>query len=193
MHWKSAWKKIGEFGAGFGAGFTSPSYHVMRHIMLDKCTDLVKDRVQRVILSNLSFTGCTIVCDGWSNVQRRPLINVMVVSPRGETFVKAVDSSGMIKSGSYIADVLTSIIEEVGAMHVVQIVMDNAKNCKAAGRILKERYPHVFPITCNTHSLNLVLNDWYKSDDTTWFKEIIDVAHNIVKFILKQQRVLDIF
>ena len=53
MHWRSAWKKIGEFGAGF----TSPSYHVMRHSMLDKCTDLVKERVQRVILSNLSFTG----------------------------------------------------------------------------------------------------------------------------------------
>ena len=78
MHWRSAWKKIGEFGAGF----TSPSYHVVRHSTLDKCTDLVKERVQRVILSNLSFTGCTIVCDGWSNVQCRPLINVMVVSPR---------------------------------------------------------------------------------------------------------------
>lgn len=53
MHWTSAWKNIGEFGAGF----TSPPYHVMRHSMLDKCTDLVKERVQRVILSNLSFIG----------------------------------------------------------------------------------------------------------------------------------------
>ena len=39
----------------------------------------------------------------------------MVVSPRGETFVKTVDSSGSIKSGVYIADLLTSVIEEVGA------------------------------------------------------------------------------
>ena len=70
--------------------------------------------------------------------------------------MKAVDSFGMIKSGSYIADVLTSIIEEVGAMHVVQIVMDNAKNCRSAGRILKMRFPHIYPSGCNTHSLNLV-------------------------------------
>ena len=34
MHWRSAWNKIGELGAGF----TAPSYHTMRHGMLDKCT-----------------------------------------------------------------------------------------------------------------------------------------------------------
>ena len=129
MHWRSAWKKIEEFGAGF----TSPSYHVMRHSMLDKCTDLVKERVQRVILSNLSFTGCTIVCDGWSNVQRR----VMAVSSRGETFMRAVDSSGKIKSGAYIADVLNETIdEEVGPENVVQVVMDNAKNYRVAGQLI---------------------------------------------------------
>lgn len=188
-HWKRAWKKIGEFGPGF----SPPTYHSMRNDLLDKCYEGVKERVQRIILSNISLSGCTIVSDGWSNVQRRPLINVMVVSPRGETFVKAVDSSGMIKSGSYIADVLTSIIEEVGAMHVVQIVMDNAKNCRSAGRILKMRFPHIYPSGCNTHSLNLVLKDWYKSDDTTWFASIIDTSRKIVKFILKRQRVLDLY
>ena len=45
MNWKAAWKKIGEFGAGF----TTPSYHVMRHGMLDKCVETVKERVERVV------------------------------------------------------------------------------------------------------------------------------------------------
>jgi hypothetical protein len=188
-HWKKAWKKIGEFGVGF----SPPTYHSMRFELLEKCYEEVKERVQRVILGNISLSGCTIVSDGWSNVQRRPLINVMVVSPRGETFVRAVDSTGMIKSGSYIADVLASVIEEVGPKYVVQIVMDNAKNCRSAGKILKLRYPHIFSSGCNTHSLNLVLKDWYKSEDTTWFATIIDTSRKIVKFILKRQRVLDIY
>lgn len=59
-HWKHAWKKIGEFGSSF----MPPSYHVMRHGMLDKCTDIVKERVNRVVLNNLSTTACTIVSDG---------------------------------------------------------------------------------------------------------------------------------
>lgn len=188
-HWKRAWKKIGEFGPGF----SPPTYHAMRNDLLQKCYIQVKERVQRVILNNIELSGCSIVSDGWSNVQRKPLINLMIVSPRGETFVRAVDSAGMIKSGIYIADVISSVIEEVGAKNVVQIVMDNAKNCKNASEILTRRYPHVFSSGCNTHSLNLILKDWYKSDDTTWFATIVDMVRQLVRFILKRQRVLDIF
>ena len=81
--------------------------------------------------------GCTIVSDGWSNVQRKPLINIMIVSPRGETFVRGADFAGSIKSGPYIVDVISSVIDEVGASNVVQVVMDKAKNCRHAGKILK--------------------------------------------------------
>ena len=117
----------------------------------------------------------------------------MIVLSRGETFVHAIDCTGSIKYGPYIADVISSVIDEVGASNVVQVVMDNAKNCKHAGKILKQRYPHVYSCGCNTHSLNLVLKDWYKSEDTKWFASIIDIACKIVKFFLKRQRVLDIF
>ena len=101
-HWKHAWKKIGEFGSNF----MTPLYHAMRHGMLDKYTKLVKERVERMVLRNIPTTACTIVSDGWLNVQRRALINIMAILPRGETFFRAVDSFGKIKSGHYIVDVL---------------------------------------------------------------------------------------
>ena len=66
----------------------------MQNDLLEKCYAQVKERVQRVILSNIALFGCSIVRDDWSNVQRKPLINVMIVSPRGETFVRAIDSHG---------------------------------------------------------------------------------------------------
>ena len=89
--------------------------------------------------------------------------------------------------------IISSIIEEVGAKNVVQVVMDNAKNCKHTSKILKQQYSHVYSCGCNTHNLNLVLKDWYKSEDTKWFASIIDIACKIVRFVLKRQRVLDIF
>ena len=161
--------------------------------MLDKCGETVKGRVKRVVLSNMSINRCPIVCDGWSNVQRRPLINVMVVSPRGETFMRVVDSSGKIKSGAYIADVLSESIEEVGPKNVVQVVMDNAKNCQAAGCLINLHYPHIFSNGCATHNLNLVLKDRYTNESTTWFASIINTCCKVVKFILKCQRVLDVY
>ena len=54
----------------------------------------------------------------------------MIVSPRGETFVWAIDSIGSNKSRLYIVDILSSLIDEVGAKNIVQVVMDNAKNFK---------------------------------------------------------------
>ena len=82
-HWKRAGRKIGEFGAGFDP----PSYHVMQNDLLEKCYAQVKEHVQKVVLSNIELLGCSIVSDGWSNIQRKPWINVMIISPRGETFM----------------------------------------------------------------------------------------------------------
>lgn len=187
--WKTAWKKIGEYGPTF----TPPTYHHMRNQLLDKCYTNTQQDVERLIINAMDQSGCTIVSDGWSNVQRRPLINIMVVSPRGECFIKAVDSAGEIKSGFYIASIISDVINEIGEKNVIQVVMDNAANCRAAGRILEQRYPKLYTSGCNTHSLNLVLHDWYKSNDTEWFKTIIDKARRVVKFILKRQRLLDLY
>ena len=43
----------------------------------------------------------------------------MVVSPRGETFIRAINSTAKIKFGVYIVDVLTAVIYEIGAKNVV--------------------------------------------------------------------------
>ena len=64
--------------------FTPPTYHVMQNDLLEKCYAQVKERMQKVIFNNIELSGCTIVSDRWSNVQRKSLINLMVVLPRGE-------------------------------------------------------------------------------------------------------------
>ena len=93
--------------------------------------------MKREILNNILLFGCTIVSDGCYNVQRRPLTNIMIISPRGEMFFHAIDSTGSIKSRPYIADVISSIIDEVGASNVIQVVMDNAKELQAGRQNLE--------------------------------------------------------
>ena len=43
----------------------------------------------------------------------------MVVSPRGECFIKAVDNAGEIKLGFYIASIISDVINEIGKKNVV--------------------------------------------------------------------------
>ena len=56
----------------------------------------------------------------------------MAISIEGSIFMKAIDASGNIKSMDYIAGIFLEGIEKIGAANVVQIVIDNAANYKAA-------------------------------------------------------------
>jgi len=52
---------------------------------------------------------------------------------------------------------LKGIIEEVGRQNVVQIITDNAANCKGAGLIIESEYDNIFWTPCVVHTLNLAL------------------------------------
>ena len=59
-------------------------------------------------------------------------------------FLRADNCQGEIKTKEYIAEKLRSVIEEVGRQNVVQIITDNASNCKGAGLILEAEYGNIF-------------------------------------------------
>ena len=52
---------------------------------------------------------------------------------------------------------MRGIIEEVGRHNVVQIITDNAANCKGAGLIIESEYDNIFWTPCVVHTLNLAL------------------------------------
>ena len=84
-------------------------------------------------------------------------MNVFAVSTRGAMFLNAMDCEGEVKDGPFIANILIQAIEQVGPQNVVQVITDNAKNCRAAGLLVEERYEHIFWTPCVVHLLNLML------------------------------------
>ena len=80
----------------------------------------------------MKLTGATLISDGWSNVQNRPMINCFVVTGDGAMFVDGVDTFGQIKDAKFIANELSRNIEAIGSENVVQVVTDSAGNCVAA-------------------------------------------------------------
>ncbi|KAL9671541.1 hypothetical protein QQ045_009110 [Rhodiola kirilowii] len=103
--------------------------------------------------------GVTIVTDGWSDPQRRPLINFMACCESGLMFIKAVNCAGEVKDQEFIANILREVIDEVGHQNVVQVITDNASNCKGAGEIIEGIYPHIYWTPCVVHTLNLALKN----------------------------------
>ncbi|KAK8533798.1 hypothetical protein V6N12_047202 [Hibiscus sabdariffa] len=69
-----------------------------------------------------------LVSDGWTNVKRQPLINVVASNSSGCMFMYAKYYTGQEKTGTNIAEFLLESIEEVGSSNVLQVITDNATN-----------------------------------------------------------------
>ena len=104
----------------------------MRGPLLSKERSHVENLLQP-IRDSWNDKGVTIVSDGWTDPQRRLLINFMVVNESGPMFLRSIDGFGEIKDKDFIAKHMRDVIIEV----VVQIITDNAVVSKAACMLIK--------------------------------------------------------
>lgn len=174
--------------AAFGESYTAPpSADKLRTTILQQEREL---KGLEAYKEQVSFSGATITSDGWSDVRRRPLLNLLVVSPKGELYLKAVDTCGEVKDATFIAARLAEAIHEVGAENVVQVVMDSAAVCKAAGRLIEEQFPWITWTPCTPHCLDLLLEDVGK---LPWAASVVAEATSAVKFITNHHMSLALF
>ena len=115
-------------------GFVAPDYNKMRTEYLDKVKVSSEDILKRTTLDFVPQYGCTIALDGWTNCQKKPLINVMLICPRGSIFLEAIDTSMKEKNVAYLANIYERPMRKLGAKNVTAIVTDNASNYKEAGK-----------------------------------------------------------
>ncbi|XP_022032814.1 uncharacterized protein LOC110933922 [Helianthus annuus] len=158
-------------------GYKPPSSEKARTTLLDSCVRDVEKELTPV--KDTWYTqGVSIVSDGWTNVKHNPLINVLAVNSRGAMFMHAGDFLGVDKKAGVIAKYLIEAIETVGSSNVLQVVTDNAANCKKAGqeieKVAKTRFVSHYILLrrlldCREAlATTIVLNswwDWMKSGD----------------------------
>ncbi|XP_062217774.1 uncharacterized protein LOC133917997 [Phragmites australis] len=164
---------------------------------------LEKDNVERLlepIKTTWPTKGVTIAFDGWSDAQRRSLINFIAIAGSGLMFLRAINTSGDVKNKEYIVEKLITVIEEVGAKNVVQVITDNASNCEAAGLIVEQRCNNIFWTPCVVHTLNLALknicaakNNDGENDELMWIKDVAGDAFMIKNFIMNHSMRLSMF
>ena len=72
-------------------------------------------------------------------------IIILVSSCLGTYFLHAVDANkaGERISREFIFGHIRKAILDVGRENVVQVVIDNASNCKAMGEMVQQEFPHI--------------------------------------------------
>ena len=74
-------------------GYVSPGHNLLRTTLLQKERPNV-ERLLEPTRASWKEKGLSIVSDGWTNSQRRPLINFMGASEARAVFFKAVNCEG---------------------------------------------------------------------------------------------------
>jgi len=69
----------------YGLRYLPPSYEKLRTTLLKEMkNDLIKDL--DVVKESWKENICTITCDDWTNVDNRPLLNILCVFLKGDYF-----------------------------------------------------------------------------------------------------------
>ncbi|XP_057418592.1 uncharacterized protein LOC130712795 [Lotus japonicus] len=170
--------KMLNFAANYTiSGFVPPGYNSIRTTLLQKEKANIMKLLEPIKDTWLE-KGVSIVTDGWTDVQRRPLINFMAICDSGPMFLKSVDGSGEFKDKHYIARKILETIRDVRPLDVVQT-------------------------PCVVHILNLALKSICAPKNTdanqvaykecSWIFEIADAARLIKNFIMNHSKRLFMF
>ena len=104
--------------------------------------------------------GCTVVSDGWDDVEKTHLINFLVATQKGAFFDGTFKlSSGDAEDAQAVATLMAKQIRHVGELTVVQVVTDTCSVMKAAWKILEKEFPWITCTCCAPHVLSLLLKD----------------------------------
>ncbi|KAL3678941.1 hypothetical protein R1sor_021897 [Riccia sorocarpa] len=147
-------------------GYKLPSEKRLRTTLLNANYETVKEETEKKMFDHMVWDKITISCDGWTNRNGRPQMNMLHMSRHGELAHRHVDGSNETKRAVWIAEHIMKDIEKRGPHNVLQFVADNASANIFAGKLVRERYPHIIFGGCVAHGLDLIMEDIGKQRST---------------------------
>ncbi|KAJ7944794.1 HAT transposon superfamily [Quillaja saponaria] len=162
-----------------GVGYKAPSYEKLRGTLLEKVKGDVHNCYKKY-RDEWKETGCTILCDSWSDGRTNSLVVFSVTCPKGTLFLKSVDVSGHEDDTTYLFELLESVVIEVGVEHVVQVITDTTASYVYAGRLLMAKYSSLFWSPCASYCIDKILEDIGRQD---WVGTVLEEANTITRYI----------
>ncbi|KAK3255430.1 hypothetical protein CYMTET_35387 [Cymbomonas tetramitiformis] len=163
--------------AAVGSSYTTPGRNAVGDTLLDSAHSKVATEIAEQRLPLRKF-GTTVVSDGATDISKRPILNLLNVSPALVEFIKALNCEG--KDKQFIADFVCVFIEShEDPYSIVQVLQDNAT--RGSWPLIEERCPWVVVGPCEPHVSDLELEDFVKK--IPFFKMVVQKAHTVRKFV----------
>ncbi len=96
------------------------------------------------IKNSIHKYGVIICLDEWDNINNCPLLNIILVYPNRNFFLKTINTIEDWKDAQYICNALVEYIQNMAMDKFVQIYTDNASNMWNTSNILRVHYPIIY-------------------------------------------------
>ena len=127
-----------------------------------------------------SSRNITLGLDGWKDPNGRSIYAFILILSSGKEYIHSVkDFSLHSHTADFISKEILKVIDDVGFENFSSVVSDNASTMVAAKKLVNEKYPHIIPVRCITHHINLLTNDIMKHE---FSKSTMSKCMKIVKY-----------
>ncbi|KAK4260461.1 hypothetical protein QN277_003567 [Acacia crassicarpa] len=170
-----------------GEGYKAPGYERLRSSLWRKVKGDIQDHYKKY-RDEWKETGCTILCDRWSDGRTRSLVVFSIACLKRTLFLKLVDVSGHEDDATYLFELMESVVLEVGLENVVQVITNTAANYVYAGRHLMAKYSSLFWSPCAAYCIDMMLEDIGRQD---WVGTVLEEAKTITQYIYSHEGILN--
>ncbi|KAK6158024.1 hypothetical protein DH2020_005338 [Rehmannia glutinosa] len=170
-----------------GLGYKAPTSEKLRCNLLEKVKADVNDTYKK-LRYEWQETGCTVLCNCWSDGRTKSLVVFSVTCPKGTIFLRSIDVSSHADDAHLLFGLLESVVLEVGVESVVQVLTDSADSYAYAGKLLMDKYPSIFWSPCASHCITMMLEDLSKLE---WVSTVLEEATTIAKYIYSNEWILN--
>lgn len=104
----------------------------------------------------------------------------------GREYVHSLkDFSKNSHTGEFLSTEILRILNEVKIRKFCTIISDHASNVVLAKKMIAIQHPHIIPMRCIAHHINLLTNDIMKLD---WASKLISECKKIVNFFTNSHK-----
>ncbi|KAF6173940.1 hypothetical protein GIB67_039891 [Kingdonia uniflora] len=95
----------------------------------------------------------------WTNLDQHSYINVVDYSPKGAMFLNSFERLADKKTETFLRDILVSVIGEIGAENIIQVIKNNASNNGLTDDLIMDRYPYIYKTKSSAYGVQLIVKD----------------------------------
>ncbi|XP_048428565.1 uncharacterized protein LOC103946149 isoform X3 [Pyrus x bretschneideri] len=174
--------------AAVGPGYKMPSYNALRGKLLNHSVHDAEEYGEELRRS-WDVTGCSVMVDKWVDKGGHTVINFFVYCPKGTVFLKSADASDISECPEALLNLFDGVVQEIGPQKIVNFVTDASPSCKAARKLLMEKYKTFFCSTCGAHGVDLMLEEIGKMNEV---KEVLAKAKKVTRFVYNSAWMLNL-